>query len=211
MPTDDRTLLRKTHAGHEPAARELWQRHAGWMLAYARTIVGNQGSLAAEDVVQSVFCRLLALDRRTLRSVREVRPWLAQLVRHEALNQRRSARRAAQRDARTPPSPHTAEPAAQSPHDLARVLAQLPRRLREVAHLRHIAGLTTDQTAEVLDIPRGTVASRCHEAMRTMRDMLDSPPPSTPDSPPPAFSSPDLPQGAMAPKPAGAPRHVLAD
>ncbi len=185
MPTDDRTLLRKTHAGHEPAARELWQRHAGWMLAYARTILGNRGSLAAEDVVQSVFYRLLALDRRTIRSVREVRPWLARFVRHEALNQLRSARRAAQRDALPRASCQDTQATPSTPGvALSLALTQLPRRQREVAHLRHIAGLTTDQTALVLGIPRGTVASRCHAAMRTLRSLLDSAPtPTAPNNP----------------------------
>ena len=197
MPTDDRTLLRKTHAGHEPAARELWQRHAGWMLAYARTILGNRGSLSPEDVVQSVFCRLLALDRRVIRNVREVRPWLAQLIRREALNQRRTARRATQRDARTHRPAQTVEPTP-STDDLARAMAQLPRPLREVTHLRHIAGLSTDQTAQVLDIPRGTVASRCHAAKRELRGMLNLTEPSTPSTPTP-------------PNPLGAPRHVFAD
>ncbi|VAX42718.1 hypothetical protein MNBD_PLANCTO03-1099 [hydrothermal vent metagenome] len=183
--TDDRTLLRKTHAGDDPAARELWHRHAGWMLAYARTLVGNRHSLSPDDVVQSVFCRLLALDRRTLRSVREVRPWLAQLIRHEAFNQLRTARRAVQRDASTRPPRPPVGPSAEPPcttSELAEAMKKLPRRQREVIHLRHIAGMTTDQTAQVLGVPRGTAASRYGTAMGALRGILDSA--TTPPSPP---------------------------
>ncbi len=97
MHPDDRTLLRKTHAGHEPSARELWRRHAGWMLAFARTISGDRRGVSADDIVQSVFCRLLGLDRSAVRAVRDVRPYLAQATRREALNQLRAARRAAAR------------------------------------------------------------------------------------------------------------------
>ncbi|MBK7406304.1 MAG: sigma-70 family RNA polymerase sigma factor [Phycisphaerales bacterium] len=170
MPADDRTLLRKTHGGHEPSARELWQRHAGWMLAYAGSLL-PRGS-GAEDVVQNAFCRLLELDRRTVRQVREVRPWLAQLVRRLALNQLRSARRAGERDRRAlPPSPILTGPHAHP--ELGAALTALPRRLREVVHLRHVAGLTTDQTALALGIPRGTVASRHHAAMESLRALLE--------------------------------------
>lgn len=191
MTPDDRTLLRKTHAGHEPSARDLWRRHAGWMLAYARTLLGARPGVGADDVVQAVFCRLLALDRTTIRGVGEVRPWLAQFVRHEAFNQIRTARRAAERESRTQSPSQARAPAPEAP-DLAAAMASLPRRLREVAHLRHVSGLTTDQTALALGVPRGTVASRCHAAVRALRDMLDTVP-------------------NPATTPAGEPCHVLAD
>lgn len=168
MPRDDRTILRRTHAGHEPSARELWDRHAGWMLAYARTVLGRHGD-AGEDVVQSVFCRLLELDRRTVRAVDEVRPWLATLVRRTALNHIRSLRRASTREARCV----AADPSDSPPSvDLGAALEALPRRLREVLHLRHVAGLTTDQTAAALGLARGTVASRHHAAVSRLRGEL---------------------------------------
>ena len=175
MTPDDRTLLRKTHAGHEPSARELWHRHAGWMLAYARAVVGRRG-ISPDDVVQAVFCRLLGLDRRAIRSVREVRPWLAQLTRREALNQLRAARRAAHREARAP-RPEPPPTPLHEPADLAAAVARLPRGQREVVHLRHIVGLSTDQTAEALGLPRGTVASRSHAARRALQALLDPTPP----------------------------------
>lgn len=181
MPADDTTLLRRTHAGHEPSARELWRRHAGWMLGLARSVLGRRHAGAAEDVVQAVFCRLLALDRAAIRAVREPRPWLALLVRRQALNHLRTLRRAGLRE-RTLPTPATA---GGGPHasddDLARALAALPRRQREVLHLRHVLGLTTDQTALALGIPRGTVASRHHAAVEALRARLDPPAPPASD------------------------------
>ncbi len=171
MVADDLTLLRRTHAGHEPSARELWRRHAGWMLLFARGILGRRHGSGAEDVVQAVFCRMLGLDRRSIRAVREVRPWLAQLVRRQALNQMRTAARAARREAARP------APSAPSPTsgaDVASAMASLPRRLREVLYLRHVAGLSTDQTALALDVPRGTVASRHHAAVMALRAAVEA-------------------------------------
>jgi RNA polymerase sigma factor (sigma-70 family) len=198
MPTDDRTLLRKTHAGHEHSARELWHRHAGWMLAFARSVLGGRSVVSADDVVQSVFCRLLALDRSTIRDVREVRPWLARLVRHEALNQIRTARRTATREAAARPTRAADEPGAPT-LELVAAMAELPRRLREVAHLRHVVGLTTDQTALALGVPRGTVAGRCAAAMRTLRSLLGSPSPDATNTTPTGTT------------PVGDPCHALTD
>ncbi|MDQ7012836.1 MAG: sigma-70 family RNA polymerase sigma factor [Planctomycetota bacterium] len=175
MPTDDQRLLRRTHAGHEPSARELWSRHAGWMAAYAGLVLGSRNGSMADDVVQSVFCRVLSLDRRAVRLVQDVRPWLAHAIRHEALNHLRTVRRAAQRELqaarRSTPVDTTPDPNS----DVAAALASLPRRQREVAYLRHVAGLTVDQTALALDLPRGTVASRTRAAIQSLRDRLESP------------------------------------
>ena len=209
MHPDDRTLLRKTHAGHEPSARELWRRHAGWMLAFARTISGDRRGVSADDIVQTVFCRLLGLDRSAVRAVRDVRPYLAQATRREALNQLRAARRAAAREAgagRGPAGPDG--PDALDSAALALAVSRLPRRLREVVHLRHIAGLSTDQTALALGLPRGTVASRTHAAVRSLRDMLASETATTHTTP----STPNSPTTPITPiTHAGEPRHVLAE
>jgi RNA polymerase sigma-70 factor (ECF subfamily) len=206
MHPDDRTLLRKTHAGHEPSARELWRRHAGWMLAFARTISGDRRGVSADDIVQSVFCRLLGLDRSAVRAVRDVRPYLAQATRREALNQLRAARRAAAREAGAG-RVHDGPDGSDAPDSAALALAvsRLPRRLREVVHLRHIAGLSTDQTALALGLPRGTVASRTHAAVRSLRDMLASETATNPTTHP----TPNTPITPITH--AGEPRHVLAE
>lgn len=206
MAQDDRKLLLRTQAGHEPSARELWSRHAGWMVSYARSVLG--GRYDAEDVVQSVFCRILTTDRATLRGVRELRPWLASATRHEALNHIRTARRAAAREAATRGRPdHTGTAVAAGLQDEAsRALASLPRRLREVVYLRHVLGLTVDQTATSLRLPRGTVASRNHSAMERLRDMLGArqgPPNLTS-----AAKSGDTPTRASGQLHAGAARHA---
>ena len=209
MSADDQTLLRRTHAGHEPSARELWSRHAGWMAAYARSVLGRRG--LADDVVQSVFCRVLSLDRRAIRRVREVRPWLAQAVRHEALNQLRTLKRTARRDAAAGARASAHSVPADTHPDLASALAGLPRRQREVAYLRHVAGLTVDQTAAALGVPRGTVASRNHAAMQRLRDTLE-PPAAHRDAAPTSGHVP-LPRSHVHPhasaEPTGASRHAI--
>ena len=54
-----------------------------------------------------------------------------------------------------------------------RALDHLTPRLRQVAQLVDVDGLTYDETAALLDIPAGTVMSRLHRARRQMRVRLE--------------------------------------
>jgi RNA polymerase sigma-70 factor (ECF subfamily) len=48
-------------------------------------------------------------------------------------------------------------------------LARLPERQREVLVLRYYDGLDEAEMAEALGVPRGTVKSRLHGAIRALR------------------------------------------
>jgi RNA polymerase sigma-70 factor (ECF subfamily) len=54
--------------------------------------------------------------------------------------------------------------------DMRERLARLPERLREVLVLRYFDGLDEAEMAVALGIPRGTVKSRLHGALRALRD-----------------------------------------
>lgn len=174
MP-DDRRLLLQTHRGRETAARELWQRFAPRLLVYARSIVGS----GAEDVVQSVFVSILQQPRRTIAAVDDPAAWLLTLTRRGSLNYLRSSRRdLARRRSRSHSSSDSAPAFADAPafgetEALHRAVGDLPRRLREVVILRHIAGLTFDQVAVALGANRNTTAARYREAIRRLRLVLE--------------------------------------
>src|SRR4051812_46274489 len=95
MPTrSDHDLLLLTVRGDEAAARELWERWGGRLIAFATVLLRHAGGhAAASDVVQSVFCRILTTDRGSLASVQDVGAWLARAVRNESLNYIRAADR----------------------------------------------------------------------------------------------------------------------
>lgn len=171
VETDDRQLLLATHRGHEASARLLWHWHAPRLLAHARAILREPG--AAEDVVQSVMCRLLELPRARLTAVDDAGAFLAAAVRREALNHLRTARRETARRA----GARTVRAAAPGPaalrDDLPAALDALPRRLREVVVLRHAGGLTFDQIAVALEANRNTIAGRYRAALASLRTRLD--------------------------------------
>lgn len=162
---EDLQLLLQTHKGNEPAARRLWARFSPRMLAYARAIVRT----GEDDVVQSVFVSVLTLRRAELKGVEDVGAWLLTLTRRAALNHLRTHRRELARRASS--SPAIVVPAIRH-ESLAAALGSLPRRLREVVILRHIAGLTFDQVALALGANRNTAASRYREAIRQLRSLL---------------------------------------
>ncbi len=45
---------------------------------------------------------------------------------------------------------------------------------KEIIHMRHVAGLSFRQIAEVLDAPLGTVLARRHRALAKLRKYMDS-------------------------------------
>ena len=57
--------------------------------------------------------------------------------------------------------------------DMERRLAALPDRLREVLVLRYHQQLSEREIAEVVGIPQGTVKSRLHTAVRTLREGIE--------------------------------------
>lgn len=165
MSDDDRQLLIQTHRGHEASARLLWARHAPRLRAHAAAIIPG----GADDVVQSVMCRLLELPSRRVLAIEDVGAYLAAAVRREALNHLRSLRRAGERAASRPVRGSVGDG---SREDVRAALDGLPRRLREVVVLKHAAGLTFDQIAAALATNRNTIASRYRSALQQLREAL---------------------------------------
>jgi len=136
----------------------------------------------AEDLVQDTLLRAFrALDHF---DGSYPRAWLLTIMRnaHRNRNRRRrptllrdEATMSTEIDRRNPPAP-SAEDLATGSMTAAWVtdtLDHLTPRLRQVAQLVDVDGLTYDETAALLDIPAGTVMSRLHRARRHMRVRLE--------------------------------------
>jgi RNA polymerase sigma-70 factor (ECF subfamily) len=113
---------------------------------------------AAEDAVQEALVRAWMRSERG-EQVESLPAWVAAV----ALNHTRSGwRRAlAERRARRriPDSPATIPGPSDEHVDVARALATLPRRQREVAVLRYLLEMSTAEVATALGIGEGTVKS----------------------------------------------------
>jgi RNA polymerase sigma-70 factor (ECF subfamily) len=140
---------------------------------------------AARDAVQDAFLKAYAsLDRFEGRS--SFSTWMYRIVMNQCLDRKRrerSSRRvdwneeiAAQAlaDPESPsePGPLLALERAELRAQLARAIAQLPDDARRTLELREIDGLSYQEIAHCLDVPKGTVMSRLHYARRRVRQAL---------------------------------------
>jgi RNA polymerase sigma-70 factor (ECF subfamily) len=139
---------------------------------YARALVGSNAE--ADDLIQDTLERALAkLDQ--WRDGESPRKWLFSILHNLHVDGLR-------RKSRRPPhvgldslGPEQSAPAADgaSGRDLDRALQQLSGEQREVVLLVGLEGLTYAETAEVLDIPVGTVMSRLARGRGRLRTLMD--------------------------------------
>lgn len=130
------------------------------------------GGELADDVVQSVFLRVLGLRRSSLKSVEDPAAWLCTLTRNAALNMQRTGTRAKRREA-SAMAPTATEPTGLD--DLERVLDVLPQPQREALVLRHSYGFTLERLAGVLGVSRSTAAERYAKGLALAREQLTAP------------------------------------
>jgi RNA polymerase sigma-70 factor (ECF subfamily) len=178
-PTDAELLAASVRDGDRFTA--VYDRHYAGVHRY---VAGRLGPQAADDVVAETF--LTAFRRRAAfdPSRGDVRPWLfgiatnliAQHRRTETRRYRVLAKVGADRD----PGGHDDRVAASVSAErlqpsLARALAALSRKDRDVVLLKALAQLTHEEIADVLGIPYGTVGSRLSRARRKLRAALPAP------------------------------------
>lgn len=162
MP-DDAELLRRTGAGDQAAFRALVDRHARYLYGIAFTLTGNPAD--AEDVVQETLVG--ALNAR-FRGESTVRTWLVGILVRQAAMLRRKRRPAAlQGDA---PARSSDLAGADARLDLAVMLESLSPEHRQVIVLREVEGMSYDEMAAAVGVPRGTVESRLHRARAELRE-----------------------------------------
>jgi RNA polymerase sigma factor (sigma-70 family) len=126
---------------------------------------------AAEDAVQEALVRAWMRSERGER-VESLPAWVAAV----ALNQTRSgwrratAERRARRRLGRPAD--VAAPPGEASVEVARALAGLPRRQREVAVLRYLLEMSTSEVASALGIGEGTVKSSLARARAHLAEAL---------------------------------------
>lgn len=164
-PSDPRTdaeLVAAARAGDAAAFEELYRRHRDWVVRMARRLTGDDAD--ALDVLQETFLYLLRkLPALELRA--RVSTFLFPVVRHLALARRRQ--RAPGLGAEVEPA--VDDPPLLPPEELVAVLAALPEEQRQAVLLRFVDGLPLAEIAAATRVPLGTVKSRLHQALATLR------------------------------------------
>lgn len=162
----DEELMTFVARGDERALSTLVERHAGRMHAHLVRMTGSCED--AEDLLQETWLRV-ARAARSFDPGRSVRPWLFGIASNLArdLHRRRAVRRRVAREIRREPEPASAR--SLETLALRDRVGRLPDRLREVLWLRYYEDLSEAEMADALGIPRGTVKSRLHGAIRELK------------------------------------------
>ena len=173
----DGELVRRARRGDDTAFRVLLDRHAGRLYGLALHLLGN--AVDAEDVVQETFAGAFR-GLRGFRGHASVRTWLTRILVNQVARLCRSHRRqrtvsiglALESVGDVVPGAVAAEDRADIRMDVWAVLARLSEEHRIVIVLREMQGMSYNEIAEVLGVPRGTVESRLFRAREKLKDML---------------------------------------
>jgi RNA polymerase sigma-70 factor (ECF subfamily) len=169
----DVELVRRVQRGEAAAFHELVDRYGDLLYKMACTWVKNTAD--AEDVVQETLAGALKAAS-SFRGEASVKTWLLRILWNQAARSRRTRWKwrlfpAGPEDEQAEsPGPAVADPTAKvdSRIDVMQMLEALSPEHREVLVLRELQGLSYEEIAAVLKVPRGTVESRLHRARRDL-------------------------------------------
>lgn len=169
----DDAVVRRAQRGEHAAFRLIVDEAIDRLYAVASLIARDH--TLAEDAVQDALLRAWR-DLPTLRDPTRLDAWLGRLTMNATYDVLRRHRRV--RELR-PLLEDSAVTSDSAPGSVDRALldwayGRLPPEQRAVVVLHYYAGLTLDEAAAHLGIPPGTVRSRLHAALGSMRRWIDS-------------------------------------
>jgi RNA polymerase sigma-70 factor (ECF subfamily) len=187
-PWSDERLLEAAR-GDEPGAFDAFvQRYGRRLFAFGMRMCGHRED--AEDVFQETLMKAF-LGLKDLREPRALRTWLFRVASNQCLMKRRGERNEPARqlslDRFKPPGWEEGEPRevpdwsalpeegaqrAELREALERAIADLAPEYRLVVILRDVEGLSTEETAEALELRVPAVKMRLHRARMALREQL---------------------------------------
>jgi RNA polymerase sigma-70 factor (ECF subfamily) len=168
-PSDEQLMVR-VQAGDDAALGELLDRFRGRLFAF---LARRVGASAAEDLFQETWLRVVRA-RASFDPTRRFSTWLFQIANNLCRDRGRRRRvedgwkDAMREQVRSAPG-RLEPPPLDLRLDMHRRLQALSETFREVLILRYYHHLSEAEIAEILGIPRGTVKSRLHHAVRALR------------------------------------------
>lgn len=170
----DDILLERARSGDQQAFAQLVERHE----AAVRGIVsGMVGPGLAEDIAQEVFIKFYrALDKFAGNA--KLSTYLGRIAINTALTslekrKRRPTHLSVEERELLRQADHSQSPERTELQDMLRsALGRLSKEYRAVVVLRLVEGYSVSETADLLQIPMGTVASRLSRAQRELQAYL---------------------------------------
>ncbi len=174
----DAALVMDIKAGNKKAFGKLVERHKKLAYRMALGLVGNKDD--AYDISQEAFMRVYR-SAKTYDEAQPFLPWFYTIIANLC---RTWLQRRAKRESRmvgiddasflliTEGTPESRLIAKETIARLREALMQLPFADREIITLQHFRGMTYDEIAVLLNIPRGTVMSRLYYARKKLATLM---------------------------------------
>lgn len=188
--TDEQLLLEFRRTGDEVLFDQIVARYRNELLGYLLRQLRYPE--LAEDALQQVFIKLFRKCDQ-FEEGRRFRPWIFQIARNQSIDSRRREQRHAHvrldepevfRDGEqtlgdileSDVSPPAAIAERRELYDLScHAVDSLPARLSRAVNLVYRDQMKYGEAAEALSVPLGTVKSRLHGALTSLRSMLNPP------------------------------------
>lgn len=173
MPADeklesesDQDLVDAINQGDMASFEKLYDRYRDWVYQFAYRSTNSHAD--AQDVLQETFSYLVRkFPDFELRS--SMKTFLFPAVRNYSIAARDKRKRSVQDDAALA-ALETTENSCLEHADLVGLVESLPEPQRQVLLMRFVDEMSMVEIAATLDIPSGTVKSRLHHAIKTLRD-----------------------------------------
>lgn len=182
----ERAIFERLRAGDKSACAECVELHSAGLYRVALRLLGSEAE--AEDVLQEAFLSAFkAIDSFSGRST--LGTWLYRILYNAAMMRLRRNRPTVSVDAPEMDDGETETPralfdwcclperdfeTAEARAELERAIGELPEKLRTVFVLRELEGLSTEETAEALDVSVQAVKTRLHRARLRLRERLSA-------------------------------------
>jgi len=177
-PQDETQLARAVLNGDTDAFEHFVEHFRSRIFRYSWLMCGSPED--AEEVAQETLLKVFQSIEQ-LREPERVRSWVFRIARNVCLMERRKSVFAPKEEVPVDELPlaDESEPAdsrllqAELRSVIERVVMDLPRTYRSVVLLRDLEGLSTEDTATVLDLRIDVVKTRLHRGRAAMREKLD--------------------------------------
>jgi RNA polymerase sigma-70 factor, ECF subfamily len=175
-------LARAVLAGEAGAFERFVEHFRSKIFHYSWLMCGRPED--AEEVAQETLIKAFQ-HFDSLREPERVRSWVFRIAKNACLMQRRKSIFAPARELPVDELPPGDEPPGDAPPPdaaflrselrsvLFRVIAELPPLYRSVVLLRDVEELSTEETAQILDVSQDVVKTRLHRGRLALRQRLD--------------------------------------
>jgi RNA polymerase sigma-70 factor (ECF subfamily) len=179
---NEAALARAVIAGENNAFERFVEHFRSKIFHYSWLMCGRAED--AEEIAQETLFKAFESIGQ-LRDIERVRPWIFRIARNVCLMQKRRSIFSPPPELSTDDLPPGVEPVGPEPppdriflagelrNVVDRAIAELPAKYRAVAVLRDLEELSTEETAQLLDVGTDVVKTRLHRARRAMREKLD--------------------------------------